>query len=102
MISDNDDKNASRKILIAVSILFIILGIGMFLLFPLLSEIIDKVFSPGLGLKSAAVISFFITTILMIVLTLVAGDGLIGEIQFVLGGFFMFFTIIWLMLAWIF
>jgi hypothetical protein len=31
-----------------------------------------------------------------------AGDGLLGEIQFILGGFFLFFVIIWLLVAWIF
>jgi len=102
MSSDSKDKNESRKILIVASVLILILGVGVILLLPALGEIINQSFSPGLGLKSSAVISFFITTILMIVLTLVAGDGLIGELQFILGGFFMFFIIIWLMFAWIF
>jgi hypothetical protein len=35
-------------------------------------------------------------------LTVASGDGLLGEIQFVLIAFFLFFIIIWLMIAWIF
>jgi len=101
-MNTNNDKNESRKILLAISLLIVILGIGVVLLSPALGEIINQSFSPGLGLKTSAIISFFVTIVLMIVLTIVAGDGLIGELQFILGGFFVFFIIIWLMLAWIF
>jgi hypothetical protein len=38
----------------------------------------------------------------MIVFAISSGDGLLGEIQFILGGFFLFFVIIWLLVAWIF
>ena len=56
----------------------------------------------GLGFKDAAIYSFFITIALLVVLTLAAGDGLIGELQFLLIGFVVFFFIIWLFITWIF
>jgi len=55
-----------------------------------------------LGFRDSAVISFFVTIVIMIVFAVSAGDGLLGEIQFILGGFFLFFVIIWLLVAWVF
>ena len=59
-------------------------------------------FAPGLGFRDSAVISFFVTIVIMIVFAISSGDGILGEIQFILGGFFLFFVIIWLLVAWIF
>jgi len=99
---DQNDKSEARKIAIAIAVLIALLGIALFLLFPLLSEFNSSYFVEGLGLKSAAIISFFVTTVLMIVLAIAAGDGLLGELQFMVGGFLTFFVVIWLMVAWIF
>ncbi len=101
MIS-NDDKKESRKIAIALVSLILVLGLAIFLMIPLLTELVAVNFTPGLGMKDAAVISFFLTIVIMIVFAVVSGDGIFGEIQFILGGFFLFFIIIWLMVAWIF
>ena len=98
----NKDKKDARAIAISIIALLIILGLAIFLMLPLLAEFISVYFSPGIGMKDAAVISFFITIILMIVIAITSGDGLIGEIQFILSSFFLFFVIIWLMIAWIF
>ncbi|MES9830955.1 MAG: hypothetical protein ABW139_01810 [Candidatus Thiodiazotropha sp. DIVDIV] len=100
--TDNKDKNESRKIAIALVFLILILGVAILLMIPALSEIATIHLSPGLGIKDSAVISFFITVILLIVFAVFSGDGLLGEIQFVLSGFVAFFLIIWLMVAWIF
>ncbi len=100
--SDQRDKNESRKILIALVALVLIAAVGTILLFPAFSEIISTHLSPGLGLRDAAVISFFITLVIMVIFAIASGDGLLGELQFILAGFFLFFIIIWLMLAWIF
>ncbi|MES9861157.1 MAG: hypothetical protein ABW157_01330 [Candidatus Thiodiazotropha sp. LLP2] len=100
--TDNKDKNESRKIAIALVFLILILGVAILLMIPALSEIATIHLSPGLGIKDSAVISFFITVILLIVFAVFSGDGLLGEIQFVLSGFVAFFLIIWLMIAWIF
>ncbi|MES9853064.1 MAG: hypothetical protein ABW170_14690 [Candidatus Thiodiazotropha sp. L084R] len=100
--TDNKDKNESRKIAIALVSLILILGVAILLMIPALSEIATIHLSPGLGIKDSAVISFFITVILLIVFAVFSGDGLLGEIQFVLSAFVAFFLIIWLMVAWIF
>jgi hypothetical protein len=61
-----------------------------------------SVFSPGLGLKTSAIIAAVVSFLALIALTVTAGDGLIGEIQFVIPGFFLFFLFFWLMTAWVF
>jgi hypothetical protein len=100
--ADNKDKNESRKIAIALVSLVLVLGVAILLLLPMLSEIVAVHLSPGLGLKESAVISFFVTVVMMIVFAVFSGDGFLGEIQFILSSFFLFFVIIWLLVAWIF
>lgn len=100
--TDQKDKNESRKILLAIIALVLIGLIGIVLLLPAFSEIVVSGLEPGLGLRDSAVISFFVTLVLMVVLAIAAGDGLVGEIQFMIAGFLAFFLIIWLLLAWIF
>ena len=100
--ADNNDKNESRKIAIILIALVIVLGIAILLMLPVLSNIITVHLSPGMGLKDSAIISFFVTTVIMIVFAISSGDGLLGEIQFILGGFFLFFIIIGFLVAWIF
>ncbi len=100
--SDNKDKNESRKIAIALVSLVLVFALAALLMLPALAEIAAVHLAPGLGLKDAAVISFFITVVIMIVFAVASGDGLLGELQFILGGFFLFFVIVWLLVAWIF
>jgi hypothetical protein len=100
--TDNKDKDESRKIAIALTFLVAVLAIVAIIMLPALTEIIAIHVTPGLGLKDAAVISFFITIAILVIFAVAAGDGLLGELQFILGGFFLFFVIIWLLLAWIF
>ena len=104
MLGDDDlrDKIASRKLLILMIILLSVLVVAFIWLVPSVFEVLSETMSPGLGLKEAAAISFLVTIIIMIVFALAAGDGLLGELQFMLIGFFFFFVIVWLLLAWIF
>jgi hypothetical protein len=102
MSIDAKDKNESRKIAIALIALVLILGVSIVLLLPALADIATTYLAPGLGLKESAIISFFITAVLMIIFAVASGDGLLGELQFILIGFLLFFVIIWLLLAWIF
>ncbi len=97
-----EDQQKSLKMLALVAALLVLLGLAVALMMPLLSGFIDAHFAPGLGMRDAAVISFFVTVITLVVFAVAAGDGLLGELQFILGGFFSFFLIFWLMLAWIF
>ena len=54
-------------------------------------------FEPGVSLKTAAIWSFGVTVVLFVLLALVA-----GELQFMLSGFFLFFAVITLLIAWVF
>ena len=99
---DEKDKNETRKIAIAIVSLVLVLGLAIFLMAPIVAETVSVHFAPGLGFRDSAVISFFVTIVIMIVFAISSGDGILGEIQFILGGFFLFFVIIWLLVAWIF
>lgn len=99
---DEKDRYESRKILVAMSVLLVVALVALALMMPLVSEFSAVYLEPGLGLKSAAVIAFFVTVILMIVFAVSSGDGLLGELQFMLVGFFAFFLLLWLSIAWIF
>lgn len=100
--SDSRDRRQARTVAVAIIVLLVLLLGAALLLLPQLAEISRVSLEPGLGLKDAAVISFFVTVALMVVFAIAAGDGFIGEIQFMLAGFASFFVVIWLMLAWIF
>jgi hypothetical protein len=75
---------------------------GASVLVPQVMAWAASVFSPGLGLKTSAIIAAVVAFLALIALTVTAGDGLLGEIQFVIPGFFLFFLFFWLMLAWVF
>jgi uncharacterized membrane protein len=100
--SDLKDRNDSRKILLSLSVLFIILILSIIFIFPSFLEILSTGTSAGLGLKNSAVVSFFVSLVLVTVIAIVSGDGLLGEVQFVLAAFLLFFIVFWLMIAWIF
>jgi len=68
---------------------------------PLLADGVEAL-APGVGIKEAAKWSFGTTVVLFIVFAIAAGDSLIGELQFMLGGFFAFFLIITVLIAWAF
>lgn len=75
---------------------------GLSVLVPASLAWANAVFSPGLGLRTAAIIAAVVAFVALITLTAAAGDGLLGEIQFVIPGFFLFFVFFWLMTAWVF
>ncbi|MBU2884420.1 hypothetical protein KO507_01430 [Gilvimarinus agarilyticus] len=102
MSSDDKDKTQARATLVALVVVGLLALAATVLALPLLGEATDGIFSAGVGLKDAAVISFFVTMALLVVFAISSGDGLIGELQFILGGFFSFFIVIWLLIAWIF
>ncbi len=82
--------------------LLLLLGAATAMMMPLVAGFIDQHFTPGLDLRNAAVIAFFVTVATLVVFAFAAGDGLLGELQFILGGFVSFFLIFWLFIAWIF
>ena len=101
-MSDIDESNQALRMLMIIGVLLGLLALAGFMMWPLVVEFATVQLEPGLGMRSAAVISFFVTVLTMVVFAFAAGDGFIGEIQFMLAGFFSFFIVIWLMLAWIF
>jgi hypothetical protein len=100
--TDNKDKGESRKLAIVLISLVVVLVLAVAFLLPSLLEVFATYFSPGLGMRDSAVIAFFVTLITLVIFAVAAGDGFLGEIQFMLGAFFLFFLIAWLMIAWIF
>ena len=100
--TDNKDKTESRKLALVLISLVLVLVIAIAFLVPSFMEVFATYFSPGLGSRDAAVIAFFVTLITLIVFAVAAGDGFLGEIQFMLAAFFLFFLVAWLMIAWIF
>lgn len=100
--SDREDKRSARTTAILLVVILIALVAGIVLLAPELFGAMGPIFSEGLGLRTSAIISFFLTLVVMLVFTLAAGDGLIGELQFVLPAFFIFFLFFWLGIAWLF
>ena len=60
-------------------------------------------FSAGIGLKTAALISFGVSFVAILIMAVVSGgDAILGELPFTIAGFLIFFVIFWLMIAWIF
>lgn len=99
---DRKDKSEARNIALALLVLVVLFVAASVLIAPMASDFNANYFAEGVELKDAAVISFFVTTLLMVVLAMAAGDGLLGELQFMIGAFVSFFVVIWLLVAWIF
>ena len=99
---DQKDRNESRRIAIVLVALVVLVGVAVMLLLPSLAGFAATHFEPGLGLKTAAIISFFVTVVVLLVFAVAAGDGVVGELPVMLLGFFVFFLFFWLMIAWIF
>lgn len=99
---DSKDKKEARMLAVVLLVMFVALAVAAALALPALTELAATHLAPGLGLKDAALIAFFATLVIMVVFAVAAGDGFLGEIQFMLLSFFAFFVIIWLLLAWIF
>lgn len=91
-----------RTIIVGLAAL---VAVGLFVILVVAPEVagwMDTAFAPGLGLRTAAVIAFFLTVGLFVLLALVAGDGMAGELEVMIAAFFGFFTSFWLLIAWLF
>lgn len=103
------DQSESRKalrllygisVLVALLVALVVLGAATTL--PGLSEWVAETFDSGIGLPMAAIIAAVVSVVVLIVFALSAGEGLVGEIQFMISGFFVFFVFFWLLIAWVF
>ena len=100
--TENKDKKEARSLAIALLILGGLLLVGVIFAMPMLSDFNQAYLADGVGIKDAAIIAFVATIVTLIIFAVAAGDGLIGEIQFMLIGFFAFFVVLWLLIAWVF
>ena len=100
---DRDRKEAARLLLaaaVAILLLIVIGAVGIYFITGLGDS---DPFSAGLGLKGAAIVSFGVSLILILVMAVVSGgDAIFGELPFTIAGFLIFFVVFWLMIAWIF
>ncbi|MGZ8401415.1 MAG: hypothetical protein ACXWVI_08970 [Methyloceanibacter sp.] len=101
---DLQDRNEALRLFVAAAIALLLLivvgGAGFYYVIGLGAS---DPFSAGLGLKDAALISFGVSFVLILVMAVVSGgDAIFGELPFTILGFLIFFVIFWLMIAWIF
>jgi len=102
--SDRHDRKEALRLFvvgaIALLLLILVAGAGLYYLVRLGAS---DPFAPGLGLKDAALVSFGVSFVLILVMAVVSGgDAILGELPFTVLGFLIFFVIFWLMIAWIF
>jgi hypothetical protein len=98
---EKDQREAVRLLLALVAVVSLAL-IALLLLGPEAVRIGGGMFAEGLGLRDAAVLAFLLTVGVLVLFAVVAGDGLLGEIQFMIAGFAGFFCVSWLLIAWLF
>jgi len=102
---DRRDRQEATRLFVAAAIALILLvGIGAAGLYYF-TEMMGSSdpFSEGLGLKNAALISFGVSFVAILVMTVASGgDAIFGELPFTIAGFLIFFVVFWLMIAWIF
>lgn len=71
-------------------------------LFPGIVADINAAFAPGIGLRTAALWGTGLSVAMVAVFAVIAGDGLIGEFQYMVAAFFLFFVFFTVMIAWAF
>lgn len=96
---DIEDRKLTLGMFFGLSALLLVVAA---LVYWFLGPAIGAAVAPGLGLRDAALIAFGLAIVIIIAFAIAAGDGLIGELPYMLLGFGGFFIICWLMLAWIF
>jgi len=101
-MSDKKDRYDAMSVAIGVLIVTLITCAGALFLYPTVVGFIETEITPGIDLKTAAVIAFVISFIAIIILAIASGDGLIGELQFAIPGFFLFYCVVWFQIAWVF
>lgn len=99
--SDRDlqDRKATTRLFLIIA--GAILGMTLIVVF-VVAPAMSAQLAPGLGVREAALIAFGVTLVTVVVMMVAAGDGLVGEIQFTLPAFFVFFLLIWILIAWVF
>lgn len=96
---DIDDRKATTRLFLIIAAVIVALLVVLALI---VAPVANEAFSPGLGLKGAAIVAFAVTLVVIVTLLIAAGDGIIGEIQYSLPAFLVFFLLIWVLVAWVF
>ncbi|WP_300514303.1 hypothetical protein [Aliiroseovarius sp.] len=96
---DLEERKSTTRLFLIIAIVVVALVV---VLLVFVAPSVSAALAPGVGLKGAAISAFLVTLVVIVVLMLTAGDGLIGEIQFTLPAFFVFFLLIWVLIAWVF
>jgi hypothetical protein len=101
---DRRERNEALRLFIAAAVALLLLVVVGGAGFYYITGIGDAdPFSAGLGLKTAALISFGVSFVAVLIMAVVSGgDAIFGELPFTIAGFLIFFVIFWLMIAWIF
>lgn len=92
-----DIKLLAIALLVAVLVLVTLVAVLLPATAPVLATMND-----GMDIKEAVPWGFGLTVGLLAFFALVAGDGLIGELQFMLGSFLSLFLVLTLLIAWVF
>ncbi len=79
-----------------------LIAIGIAWVVPDMMAGVSAALEPGVSMKSAAKYAFVLTLVVLGFFAVVSGDGLLGEIQYILPAFFTFFIFNWLLIAWVF
>ena len=103
-LGDRRERNEALRLFIAAAMALLLLivvgGAGFYYIMGIGDA---DPFSAGLGLKTAALISFGVSFVAILIMAVVSGgDAIFGELPFTIAGFLIFFVIFWLMIAWIF
>jgi hypothetical protein len=103
---DRRDRNEATRLFVAAVVALVLLIVvvgGALYFFTGWVESASDPFAAGLGLKNAALISFAVSFIAILIMTVASGgDAIFGELPFTIVGFLIFFVVFWLMIAWIF
>ncbi|MFT5576998.1 MAG: thiosulfate reductase cytochrome b subunit [Bermanella sp.] len=78
-MSDTDESNQALRMLLVFGVLLALLAVAGFMMWPLAVEFAGTQLTPGLGMRSAALISFFVTVLTMVVFTFLRATVLLAK-----------------------
>ncbi|HCP80463.1 MAG TPA: hypothetical protein DIT67_02320 [Octadecabacter sp.] len=96
---DLEERKSTTRLFLIIAATVVVLALVLVLV---IAPAVANIVNPGLGLRESALFAFVATLVVIVVMMVAAGDGLVGEIQFVLPAFFVFFLLIWVLIAWVF
>jgi hypothetical protein len=103
-VGDRKDRREATRLFIAAGVAVVLLiAMGAAAIYFLTGLGHADAFAQGLGFKEAALISFGVSFVLIMIMAVASGgDAIFGELPFTIVGFLIFFVVFWLMIAWIF